>query len=194
MKKIKIILIEDNRLQRDAIGAMLSEQDDFKVVAALSDTQNIFEKVKELSPDIIILDLGLTQLNSLELVKTFYNDYPQIKVIVMDFVSMKEDVLKFIEAGAWGFILKDATIIEFLKTIRSVNEGVKVLPPTLAGSLFSQIVDYGVKSLGPEKFIESVRMTNREKEVVNSICEGLSNKEIAHQLNLSIYTVKSHTS
>ena len=100
--------------------------------------------------------------------------------------------MRFVEAGVSGFILKDATVAEFTKTLRSVAAGEKVLPPTMAGSLFSQIVDYGVKELGPSVVVQSVKMTKREREIVELIAEGLANKEIAFKLNLSIYTVKSH--
>jgi DNA-binding NarL/FixJ family response regulator len=110
----------------------------------------------------------------------------------MDLVPIQDDIMRFVEAGVSGFILKDASIAEFTKTIRSVAGGEKVLPPILTGSLFSQIMDYGVNELGPSKLIQSVRMTRREREIVELIAEGLANKEIAYKLNLSIYTVKSH--
>jgi len=110
----------------------------------------------------------------------------------MDMVPIQEDMMRFVEAGVSGFILKDATVAEFTKTIRSVAGGEKVLPPILAGSLFSQIIDYGVKELGPSKLIQSVRMSKREREIVELIAEGLANKEIAYKLSLSVYTVKSH--
>jgi DNA-binding NarL/FixJ family response regulator len=128
----------------------------------------------------------------LNFVKSLKNENHEIKVIVMDLVPIQEDILRFVEAGVSGFILKDATIAEFTKTIRSVAGGEKVLPPNLAGSLFSQIIDSGIKELGPSKLIQSVKMTKREREIVELIAEGLANKEIAYKLNLSIYTVKSH--
>jgi DNA-binding NarL/FixJ family response regulator len=192
LKRIRLILIEDNRLLREGINVMLKKNPDINVVAAFSDSDFIREKIIELKPNILLLDLGLANQNSLELVKYLKDKYHDIKVIVMDLVPIQEDILQFVEAGVSGFILKDATIAEFTKTIRSVAGGEKVLPPILAGSLFSQIIDYGIKELGPSKLIQSVRMTKREREIVELIAEGLANKEIAYKLNLSIYTVKSH--
>jgi DNA-binding NarL/FixJ family response regulator len=192
MKKIRLIIIEDNRILREGITVMIKKQPDLNPVAALGDTENIIEKIKELKPHVLLLDLGMPNLNSLDLLKSVKKEFDKTKVIVMDLVPTQEDVLKFVEAGASGFILKDATITEFMNTIRLVAGGEKVLPPILAGSLFSQIIDYGVKELGAAKLIQSVRMTKREREVVELIAEGLSNKDIAHKLNLSIYTVKSH--
>ena len=192
MKQIRIILIEDNRLLREGITAMLKKEPDITVIASFGDGDFVQDKVSELKPHIVLLDLGLPNLDSLELVKSLIVKYTDIKVIVMDLIPVEEDILQFVESGVSGFILKDATVAEFIKTIHSVAEGEKVLPAILAGSLFSQIVDYGVKELGPAKVIQSVRMTKREREIVELIAEGLANKEIANKLNISIYTVKSH--
>ena len=192
MKRIRLIVIEDNRLLREGICAMLKKEADFTVVAAFDDSDFDPEKLNELKPNVVLLDLSLTEKDSLDLVNLLKNDHKDVKVIVMDLLPMREDILQFVEAGVSGFIMKDDTISEFLKTIRAVNAGEKILPPTATGSLFSQIMEYGVKELGPQKLIQSVRMTNREKEIVQLIAEGLANKEIAFKLNLSIYTVKSH--
>lgn len=192
MKKIRLILIEDNRLLREGINAMLKKEADINVIASFNDSDFVIDKITEMKPNVVLLDLGLPNGDSLELVKSLKEEYPSVKVIVMDLVPIQEDILRYVEAGVAGFILKDATIPEFTNTIRKVAAGEKVLPNILAGSLFSQIVDYGVKELGQEKVIQSVRMTTREKEIVELIAEGLANKEISHKLNLSIHTVKSH--
>jgi DNA-binding NarL/FixJ family response regulator len=171
---------------------MLKKETDINVAASFGDSDFSPEKISELKPDIVLLDLGLANHNSLDFVKSLKDGYHEIKVIVMDLVPIQEDIMQYVEAGVSGFIIKDATIAEFTKTIRSVAAGEKILPPTLTGSLFSQIIDSGVKELGPTKMIQSVKMTKREREIVELIAEGLANKEIAYKLNLSIYTVKSH--
>lgn len=171
---------------------MLKKEPDIIVVASYGDGGFSPDKITTLKPDIILLDLGLANHNSLDFVKSIKNEFREIKVIIMDLVPIQEDIMRYVEAGVSGFIIKDANIAEFTKTIRSVATGEKVLPPTLTGSLFSQIVDSGVKELGPSKMIQSVKMTKREREIVELIAEGLANKEIAYKLNLSIYTVKSH--
>ncbi len=192
MKKIGLILIEDNRLLREGINAMLKKEHDINVVAVFGDHEIVADKISKLKPNIVLIDLGLANQNSLELVKSLNDGNNGIKVIAMDLVPIQEDIMRFVEAGVSGFILKDASITEFTKTIRSVAGGEKVLPPTLTGSLFSQIMDYGINELGPSKLIQSVRMTRREREIVELIAEGLANKEIAYNLKLSIHTVKSH--
>lgn len=192
MKRIRLIVIEDNRLLRDGICAMLKKEADFNVVAAFDDADFVPEKLTELKPNVILLDLSLTEKDSYELVNLLKNEHKDLKVIVMDLVPLQEDILKYVEAGVSGFIMKNDSMAEFLKTIRAVHAGEKILPPTATGSLFSQIMEYGIKEMGPKKLVQSVRMTNREKEIVQLIAEGLANKEIAFKLNLSIYTVKSH--
>ena len=171
---------------------MLKKEHDINVVAAFDDSDFVLDKISELKPSIVLLDLGLANQNSLELVKSLKDENNDIKIIAMDLVPIQEDIMRYVEAGVSGFILKDASISEFTKTIRSVAGGEKVLPPAMAGSLFSQIMDYGISEMGPTKLIQSVRMTKREREIVELIAEGLANKEIASKLNLSIYTVKSH--
>ncbi|RPI17235.1 MAG: DNA-binding response regulator [Ignavibacteriae bacterium] len=192
MKKIRIILIEDNRLLREGINSILKKESDFNVIAAFGDSKFVIDKISELIPHVVLIDLGLSNQNSLELVITIKESYPNVKVIVMDLVPIQEDILRFVEAGVSGFILKDASVNVLTNTIRTVNNGEKVLPSILTGSLFSQIMDYGVKELSHAKLIQSVRMTKRECEIVGLIADGLANKEIAYKLGISIYTVKSH--
>jgi len=192
MKKISILLIEDNRLLRDGISAMLKKQPDMSVVATVGNAEDILAILEKHKPDIVLLDLGLRNQNSLEMVKTTKKNFEEIKIIVMDIIPLQSDVYEFVQAGVSGFILKDANIAEFLKTIRSVFEGTQVLPSHLTGSLFSQIVEHALNGSKPSVIIESVRMTKRERQVIELIADGFTNKEIAQKLHLSTYTVKSH--
>ncbi|MBE0539562.1 MAG: response regulator transcription factor [Ignavibacterium sp.] len=191
-KKIKILLIEDNRLLREGIAALLKKQPDMNVVSTVGNGENILALIKNIRPHIVLLDLGLRSQNSLQIVKLVQNDFPVVKIIVMDLIPLQTDVFEFVQAGVSGFMLKDISVTEFLKTIRSIYEGVRVLPPHLTGSLFSQIVDHAVNGLAPKKLAESITMTKRERQVIALIADGSTNKEIAQQLHLSIYTVKSH--
>jgi DNA-binding NarL/FixJ family response regulator len=126
------------------------------------------------------------------IVKLSKTNFPETKIIVMDLIPLQADVFEFVRAGVSGFILKDASIAEFLKTIRSVYQGARVLPPHLTGSLFSQIVNHAINEFKPSAIVESVRLTKREKQVIALIADGSKNKEIAQKLHLSTYTVKSH--
>ena len=192
MAKIRIILIEDNRLLRDGIASMLKKQTDMNVVATIGNGENILLLTAKVKPDIVLLDLGLRNQNSLQVVKIIKQHFEKTKVIVMDLIPLQTDVLEFVEAGVSGFILKDANIADFFRTIRAVYQGEEVLPPHLTGSLFSQIVEHAINGSNHTIIQESVRMTKREKQVIALIADGCSNKEIAQNLHLSTYTVKSH--
>jgi len=171
---------------------MLKKQTDVRVVATIENGENILQVLDRLNADIVLLDIGLRSQNSLEIVKLLKKDFPKTKIIVMDLVPLQADVFEFVQAGASGFILKDANVADFFKTIRSVNEGAKVLPLHLTGLLFSQIVEYTIKAVPHSTIIESVRMTKREKQVIELIADSATNQEIAQKLNLSTYTIKSH--
>jgi DNA-binding NarL/FixJ family response regulator len=192
LKKIKILLIEDNRLLRDGIASMLKKQSDMQVVATVGNGENILLMIGKHKPNIILLDLGLRNQNSLQIVKLSKEHFPAVKIIVMDLIPLQADVFEFVQAGVSGFILKDANVAEFFKTIRSVYEGAQVLPPHLTGSLFSQIVEHAISAAKPSVIVESVNMTKRERQVIELIADGATNKEIAQKLHLSTYTIKSH--
>ena len=192
MKKIRILLIEDNRLLRDGIASMLRKQPEMHVVATVGNGENVLMTMEEHKPNILLLDLGLRSQNSLEIVKLTKQHFPEIKIIVMDLVPLQSDILEYVQAGVSGFILKDATVPEFFKTIESVYQGSQVLPTHLTSSLFTQIVEQALIKFKPSLIIESVRMTKRERQVVGLIADGFTNKEIAQRLHLSPYTVKSH--
>jgi DNA-binding NarL/FixJ family response regulator len=191
-KKINILVIEDNRLLRDGIMLMINEQNDLKVIASFGEIEKSISKIFSLKPDIVLLDLGLRSQNSLNVVKEIKKKSPEIKIVVMDLLPSEDDILDFVKAGASGFILKDAEVKEFLKTIRTVAAGEKVLPQNLTGSLFSQIVERAVNGTRDASLMEAVKMTKRERQVIELIADGLTNKEIGQRLHLSQYTVKSH--
>jgi DNA-binding NarL/FixJ family response regulator len=118
-------------------------------------------------------------------------EFPESKVIVMDLLPVHEDLVEFVNAGVSGFIMKDASLDELVDTIRSVVKGLHVLPPQMTGRLFSEIARSAV-ARGRPKALDAVRMTPREREVINLIAGGLGNKEIAGRLRIATHTVKSH--
>lgn len=192
LKKIKILLIEDNRLLREGISALIKKEPDFQVVATIGNGENVLSMMNKSEPDIVLLDLGLRSQNSLRIVKLVKKTYQNTRIIVMDLIPLQADVLEYVQAGVSGFLLKDACIDEYYKTIRTVYQGTQVLPKHLTGSLFSQIVDQALNGNIPIKIESAVRMTKRERQVIELIADGSANKEIAQKLHLSPHTVKSH--
>jgi DNA-binding NarL/FixJ family response regulator len=186
---ISIALIEDNRLVREGIAALLNQLPDLKVIAGEPGDDTAL--LRDVNPHVVLLDLGLGNGDSLRVAERMNKEFPESKVIVMDLLPVHEDIMEFVNAGVSGFIMKDATLDDLVNTIRSVANGAHVLPPQMTGTLFSQIARDAVARGRPET-LDSVRMTPREREVINLIAEGLSNKEIAGRLNLATHTVKSH--
>ena len=189
--KIRVLVIEDNRLVREGLAALLEEQPDFTVVAAAEGANVGLAQVSVQRPHVVLVDGALGSHSSHRLVQAVRKGSPETRVIVMDLMPDQRDVIEFIKAGVSGFIVKDATVADFVNTIRSVALGGKVVPSTLTGTLLAHIADQAVRGHLPTAE-EAVRMTRREREIIDLIAEGLSNKEIAARLHLATYTVKSH--
>ncbi len=185
---ITVAIIDDNRLVREALTVMLNSLPDMRVVASDVVDSAFLAATK---PQVLLLDVGLRDQDSLRVAATLKEENPGAKIIVMDLLPVNDEVVEFVNAGVSGFVLKDASFDEFVATIRSVAAGQKVLPPRMTESLFSQIarVADGQES---SQVLEAVRMTRREREVIELIGEGLSNKELAQRLNIATHTVKSH--
>jgi DNA-binding NarL/FixJ family response regulator len=192
MTKTTVLLIEDNRLLREGIAATLEGQGDFEVVA-LSEDGDAVRELKESgkAPDVVLMDLGLEKASSLQLMALLRAEIPEARVIAMDILPEQVDIVEFVAAGGAGFILKSASLQDYVDTIKAVAKGEKVLPAVLTASLFTQIVE---SALQGEKGIPegALQLTPREKEIVDLISEGLSNKEIAGRLHIATHTVKSH--
>jgi DNA-binding NarL/FixJ family response regulator len=191
MSRIRILLIEDNRLIRNGVISILKSHKDIDIVAASGNSKNTILTIHKLKPNVVLLDLGLRSQNSLYVVEVVRKEFPEAKIIVMDLAPVHADILQYVKAGASGFILKDASLDDFLITIRSVAKGKKVLPPLFADSLFAQIIEYAVKD-GKGKLKDAVKMTKREKEIIKFISIGMNNKEIGQKIRISTYTVKGH--
>ena len=190
-KTISLVLIDDNRLLRDGLAGLIRQQPGFRILAASGDIEVALRKVREAKPRVVLLDFSLESHDSLRLTTTVRQEVPEARVIVMGLLPVQEDVAAFVRAGASGFIMKDASFDDFLRTIRAVADGTDVLPPQLTGSLFSEITRQ-VVSRGKAPVLEGVRLTEREHQVIDLLGEGLSNKEIAVRLHVAIHTVKSH--
>jgi len=192
MAKIRILLIEDNRLLREGIAAMLNGKSDLRVVARVEDC-NAVSHLKNMNPppDVILLDHGLERENSLRLMTMLREQVPVARIIAMNISHEQIDIVGFVKAGGSGFILKNASSNDYVETIRAVAAGSKVLPAALTNSLFTQIIESAPKD-GNGIPNNSIQLTNREREIVALISEGLSNKEIAERLHIATYTAKSH--
>jgi DNA-binding NarL/FixJ family response regulator len=189
-RSVPVFLIEDNRLLRDGLSAMLSAHG-LNVVATARSGQEALREVARVKPQLVLLDSALGDRDSPLFVQEVRKTFPDLKVIVMNLLPAGEDFVELIKAGVAGFILKDATIEVFVATILAVADGASVLPSRLASTLFSHVAAQAL-ARGKRGAKAAVRMTVRERQVIELIAGGLSNKEIAKRLNVATHTVKSH--
>lgn len=184
-----VALIEDNRLVREGLTSLLNRVPDIRVLPEGTGSRLFPGSVL---PQVVLLDLGLPNGESLRLAQKIADEFPDARIVVMDLLPSEEDIMEFVAVGVSGFVMKDATLDELLRTIRSVASGVDVLPPPLVSTLFAEIANEVVSSNGVPAALDSVRMTPREREVIDLIAEGKSNKAIGKELHISTHTVKSH--
>jgi DNA-binding NarL/FixJ family response regulator len=188
---IRILLIEDNRILREGIAAMLNDQADFEIAAVSDGMDGALPTTRSVKPHVVLMDLGLDSRNRLDMMRSLKKEFPEIKIVGMGLAPAQADILEFVEARAEGFILKSATVSEMIETIRVVASGGTVLPSSMTGALFSQVVAHSA-SKGKRNLKAAIRMTEREKEVIALIVDAKSNKEIAGEMNIATFTVKSH--
>jgi two-component system nitrate/nitrite response regulator NarL len=184
-------LIEDNRFLREGITDILRTRGKFTVEACADGSDSSGQLADLAPPDVVLLDLGLEEEHSLKLMTELRARFPRARVIAMDILPDHSDIVEFVKAGGAGFILKNAPLEDYVSTIHAVAGGATVLPAMLTKSLFTQIVESTLKK-GRSVPDHAIRLTKRELEVVDLISEGMSNKEIAQQLHIATFTVKSH--
>ncbi len=188
---ISIILVDDNRLVREGLAGLIREQPDFRILAASADADEAIREVRQSQPDIVLLDFGLESSDCMLVTAEIRREAPDAKIIIMGLSPVQDSLMELVRLGVSAFLLKDASFEAFVTTVRKVAGGAQLLPTSLTASLFSQIVTHAVRNGTPEA-LDGVRITQREREVVNLISEGLANKEIATQLGIAVHTVKSH--
>ena len=187
-KSIRVFIADDNRLLREGLVSMLMEQKDMIVVGSAESGSKTLELINELRPDVALVDIGMPDKDGLDITRTLHKDLPAVKVIILGMPDLTDEIMACIEAGATGYILKEASFEYLVESIRSVNRGESFCSPRMAASLFSRIAELAGERI-PES---SVKLTPREVEIVNKIAEGLPNKEIASQLYIEEQTVKNH--
>lgn len=186
-KAIQVLVIEDNRLARDRLAALLDAQPGCTVVAAVEGVDAGLLRVRDARPDVVLVGASVGNRISHRFVERMRTTAPEVRVIVIDLLPVEEDVVAFVKAGAAGLVAKRATIDEIVATVRSVAGNAKVIPPPFASALFSYIAH---ESVG--RSARAARLSKREREVMELIADGLRNKEIAGRLEIVTDTVKSH--
>ena len=185
---VRIILAEDHRITREGLVNLLQERPDMEVVGEAENGREAVRLAKELSPDLVIMDVTMPDLNGIDATRIITSGSNNTKVIALSMYSDKQFVQGMIQAGASGYLLKDCAFEELVSAIKAVIQGDTYLSPGIAGIV---VQDYLTKLTTDRSSADTV-LTNREREVLQLIAEGNSTKEIAARLTVSVKTVETH--
>ncbi|MEJ2182381.1 MAG: response regulator transcription factor [Nitrospirota bacterium] len=187
-RRTRIVIVDDHAMVREGIALILSMYEDVEVVGEAADGKEAIEKVNELFPDVVVMDIAMPGIGGLEATAEILKKHPGVRVLVLSQYDDKEYVSRFLKAGVSGYILKKAVGGELINAIRGVRDGGFYLSPSIA----SAVVD-GYLGKGPPKVEDPLeKITLREREIIKLIAEGKSYKEIASFLDISVKTVVTH--
>jgi len=189
MKKvIRLLLADDHALVRAGLRELLLKIPDLEVVAEASNGREVLEQVNLAAPDLVLLDIGMKELNGLEVADRLVREHRDLRVLMLSMHANEEYVLRALRAGASGYILKDSATTELKIAIESVLAGKTYLSPQISRS----VIDSYLHRTGTQRPAGADQLTPRQREVLQLMAEGNSTKEIAGQLGLSVKTVETH--
>ena len=188
MDKIRILLADDHTILRSGIRALLENEPGLSVIGEAEDGRAAVSMACKLKPNVVLMDIAMPLLNGLEATRQIKIQCPDVKVLVLSMHDNEEYIRQALEAGAMGYILKDAAPGELIGAIRSVYRGEAVLSPAVTRLVIEDYLRWG----GTRPQEESDSLSPREREVLQLIAEGYTNKQIAEILSISIKTVQAH--
>jgi DNA-binding NarL/FixJ family response regulator len=191
MSDVRVLVVDDQRLVREGIASLLSIQEGISVVGIAVDGQEAVEKALALSPDVVLMDVRMPVLDGIEATCQIRRKLPECQVLMLTTFDDEEYVVKSLQAGATGYLLKDVPAADLAQAIRLIRVGIYQLSPSVAGKLVGQL---GVKSRPAGQPPPEHDLTERELEVLRLIAGGATNREIAEALVVSEGTVKNHVS
>jgi DNA-binding NarL/FixJ family response regulator len=185
-ERIRLVLADDHPVARRGILSCLQRRPNLQVVGEAADGQEALNKVRALLPDILLTDIDMPHLSGLALTEALRNELPNLKVLMLSMHTDTDFVLRCIAAGANGYLFKQASPDEFVQAIEAVHSGQSFFSPEVASTVLNRMVRGNGQ--GPDL----ATLTNREREVLTQIAEGLSSKEIASRFNIGTRTVETH--
>ena len=185
-KKIKVLLVDDHPVVRKGLHSCLANRDNLKVVGEACDGAEAIQKVKELDPDVVLMDINMPGMDGLQVTEALRKDAPRTRVLVLSVHDTRDYVMRIVKAGARGYVLKDTPPDELVRAIETVNAGDAYFSPSVARIALNQYVAEA------DNNSPITRLSEREREVLVEIAEGRSNKEIASNLNIGVRTVETH--
>lgn len=189
MSVIRIVLADDHTVMRRGLRLLLESHNGFKVVGEASNGREAVEQADLLKPDVVVLDVAMPNLSGIEAAQRIAAAHPQTAIVVLSMHSDEGYVLRALKAGAKGYLLKDSAEADLIDAIRAVHQGKAFFSPEISNMLVEDYVRE-LRTRGVEDSYEL--LTSREREILQLLAEGQSNKEIATMLNLSLYTIETH--
>jgi len=184
MKRIRILLADDHAVVRQGFKMILSAQPDMEIVGEAGNGRQAVEQAEELKPDVVVMDVAMPELNGIEATRRLASSAPHARVLALSMHKDSVYVREILRAGARGYLLKDSGAADLLQAVRAVASGEGYLSPAVSDAVLD---DYRRHVTNPIDLL-----TSREREVLQMLAEGKTNKEIATVLNLSVYTVDAH--
>jgi two-component system, NarL family, response regulator NreC len=189
MNRIRILLADDHGLVRKGLRFVLERQRGMEVVGEASDGHEAVRLAEELTPHVVIMDVAMPQLNGIDATSQIVKINPAISVVMLSMFSDEAYLLRALSAGAKGYLLKDSAEVDLVRAVQAVAQGRAFFSPQIAQTLLE---DY-VRTMKQHALEDSYELlTDREKEILQVLAEGKSNKDVAALLDLSIYTVETH--
>jgi two-component system response regulator NreC len=189
MKKIRILLADDHTLIRGGLRLLAEQQPDLMVVGEAEDGRQAVAMAAALKPDVAVLDIGMPNLNGIEAAKQITEGESRAAVVILSMHADETYILRALKAGARGYLLKDSTESDLARAIRAVAEGKSFFSPAVSKVLLEDYVRKLQRTGGEDSY---ELLTPREREILQLIAEGKSNKDVANLLHLSVYTVETH--
>ncbi|MGO4886064.1 MAG: response regulator [Bryobacteraceae bacterium] len=189
MTTVRIVLADDHTVMRNGLRLLLERQPHLQVVGEAADGRQAVTLSETANPDVVIMDIGMPNLNGIEAARQIVNHNPRTAIAILSMHSDESYVIRALKAGARAYLLKDSAEADLLAAVRALTEGKSFFSPAISKIL---VEDYmrQLESRGAEDTYEL--LTNREREILQLLAEGRTNKEVANMLNLSLYTVETH--
>jgi DNA-binding NarL/FixJ family response regulator len=189
MKKLRILIADDHGIVRKGLRLQLEQQGRFEVVGEASDGRDAVRAAEQLAPDVVIMDIGMPNLNGVEATTQILKQRPETRVIILSMHSDEGYLRRALAGGAKGYLLKDSADVDLHRAVEAVANGKSFFSPAIANTLLEDYMRH-LQQRGLEDSYDL--LTDREKEVLQLLAEGRSNKEVASALNLSTATVETH--